>query len=773
MTLEHTERQSSDAQRRAKDLSLRSTVPPIEVPGYETQKFLGSGAFGEVWTGIDQNTNRRVAIKFYTHRGGVDWTLLSREVEKLAVLAADRYVVQLLDVGWDSEPPYYVMDYIENGSLEDLLEREGNLPLSDAVEIFQEVAVGMMHLHGKGVLHCDLKPANVLLDEDEKPRLADFGQSRLSHEQKPALGTLFYMAPEQADLEAVPDARWDVYALGALFHCMLTGEPPFKTGDLISGIDSTANLAARLKAYRDGIKAAPPAKEHRNVPGIDRSLIEVIDRCLAVDPDKRYPSVQSVIDALRAREEARMRTPLLLFGIAAPIILLVIMMLFGYLGYRNAVKNSRDEISYRAQVNNDTYATSVARAIEAEIPRYFHAVEQESQRQKFRELFEQARTNPILDTLNVPKADAGKVSADIEKFAADPDRIALKAYFQQRVSEYLKHSEEYERDKSESMDGQDLGAPPLQFASVFATDANGTIFGVGYDDPDTPPKSQGQNYSYRTYFHGQADDLPKTTRPDTVTPITDTHLSTVFRSTSTNTWKIAFSTPIYGEKPNGLTENGNGKEFLGVMVMTIHLGKFSAFRDQDPNHFAVLVDNREGDSRGMILQHHFYNPPQDGGEEAAEAHRKKLEEPLKWNLDKFKSKKKGEPFPIDDPIGELGGVKAYQGKWIAAIDWVHLPKRTTIDDVDEESTKSELAVIVQENQEETLKPVQKLGNDLLLRALLAAVVFFLVVSVQWYFVIRMLGGLKRVAARYSNDRSTASDSLHNMETITAPESEAT
>src|SRR6059058_6211027 len=166
MSSDFTFQQTPADQQRSKDLSLQHTRPPAEVPGYQTQGFLGAGAYGEVWVGLDRNTGRKVAIKFYLHRKGVDWSLLSHEVEKLAFLSADRYVVQLLDVGWDAEPPYYVMEYVEHGSLEDLLVKQGQLPAAQATEIFRETAVGLMHSHGKGVLHCDLKPANVLLDQD-------------------------------------------------------------------------------------------------------------------------------------------------------------------------------------------------------------------------------------------------------------------------------------------------------------------------------------------------------------------------------------------------------------------------------------------------------------------------------------------------------------------------------------------------------------------------------------------------------------------------------
>ena len=245
-TLERTERQTDSQQQLASELSLRRTRPPAEVPGYEFEKFLGSGAYGEVWVALDRNTGRKVAVKFYTHRGGLDWRLLSREVEKLVLLSADRYIVQVLDVGWDATPPYYVMEFIENGSLDAYLGQLGPLPIEDAVDMFRGVATGLLHAHNKGVLHCDVKPANVLLDQDHKPRLADFGQSRLSHEQTPALGTMFYMAPEQADLDAMPDARWDVYALGVLLYLMLTGALPYRDEETIAKINMDSDLVDRL-----------------------------------------------------------------------------------------------------------------------------------------------------------------------------------------------------------------------------------------------------------------------------------------------------------------------------------------------------------------------------------------------------------------------------------------------------------------------------------------------------------------------------------------------
>ena len=207
--------------------------------------------------GRHSNNGRQVALEFYHRRGGLDWALLSREVEKLRHLFSDRHVVQLFAVGWDADPPYYVMEHMENGSLEELV-RKGPLPVDKALELFREVAVGLVHAHGKGILHCDLEPANILLDQDSKPRLADFGHARLTNESSPSLGTLFYMAPEQADLQAVPDVRWDVYALGAMMYFMLTGEPPYRTS-AAAEVVGTGRLEDRLAHYRD-LLATPPRR---------------------------------------------------------------------------------------------------------------------------------------------------------------------------------------------------------------------------------------------------------------------------------------------------------------------------------------------------------------------------------------------------------------------------------------------------------------------------------------------------------------------------------
>lgn len=551
MNYEPTQRQDVQERGDAQRLSEKHDRPPTNVPGYDAQQFIGAGAYGEVWTAIDKNTGRKVAIKFYAHRGGLDWSLLSREVEKLCFLFADRYIVQLLDVGWEAEPPYYVMEYMESGALEDHL-ADGPLPVDQALTLFREVAIGLRHAHDKGVLHCDLKPANVLLDQDGKPRLADFGQSRLSHEQAPALGTLFYMAPEQASLDAVPNAAWDVYALGALFYCMLTGAPPHRTSQSETSLDGSLALEERLERYRDIIQKSPSPRDHRRVAGMDRHLAEIIDRCLATDPKKRFANVQAVLDALERRRLRRAQLPLLVLGVGAPILLLCVISLFAYNGFSTALNQSEAAVIGRALESNRFAAQFVAENVAGQINHRWQILEQEANSPQMRDLLTAAYGKPV----------------------DSPEREAL----QDLISEVRKKH------------------PDADATSWFITDRDGkqlARYPLG--------KTIDQNYAFRDYFHGQGYGMD----PDTqgIEPIHDVHRSHVFRSQATNRRMVAFSVPVFGE-----SIDGEKPDVIGVLAMTAELGTFAELRPEygsSAGQFAVLVDSHEDwqGRRGAVLEH--------------------------------------------------------------------------------------------------------------------------------------------------------------------------
>ncbi|HEV3344541.1 MAG TPA: serine/threonine protein kinase, partial [Pirellulales bacterium] len=494
-SFDRTLAQSDEDLRRARERSLQPTRPPLQVPGYRAERFLGAGAYGQVWVAIDTNTGRRVAIKFYLHRGGLDWNILTREVERLALLFADRYVVQLIEVGWDSDPPYFVMEYLDHGSLADRL-NAGPLPTPEAIELFRDVAVGLVHAHGKGILHCDLKPANVLLDQDALPRLADFGQSRLSHEQTPSLGTLFYMAPEQADLQAVPDARWDVYALGALLYAMLTGEPPYRNEQAVAEMQRAGSLEEQLVRYRRSIEQSPRPKAHRRVPGVDRALSDIIHRCLAVDPHKRYANPQAVLDALYLRNARRARRPLLVLGLIGPMILLGIASFFGYNVFETSLSDSRDALTYRVLESDRFAAQFVAETVAREIDERWRTLEHIAAEDDFRRAFRSA----------VGAGGEGTDRRDLQALLEKLDReIAL----------------------------ADSG-------SWYVLDAEGTQVAR------SPPAAEtiGNNYAYRDYFHGQGMDLERDSRPK---PLTRPHLSIVFTSEATNQRTVALAVAIFDD----------------------------------------------------------------------------------------------------------------------------------------------------------------------------------------------------------------------------------
>ena len=650
MNEDYTQRQTVGEQMRAEELSLRATIPPAEVPGYRLERLLGQGAFGQVWVGKNLNTGRSVAVKFYLHRGGVDWSLLSREVKHLVSMAANRFIVQVLEVGWEAEPPYYVMEFLENGSLDDLIRNKGVLAPKHAAELFSDIALGLNHSHGKGVLHCDLKPANVLLDQDLRPRLADFGQSRMSDEQTPSLGTLFYMAPEQADLNALPDARWDVYALGAIVYCMVVGTPPHRSPQMVSTLDTAANLPERLQRYREAIQAAPTPRLHHRIRGMDRELASVIDVCLAYRPEDRFANVQQVLEALDQRRVKHARRPLMLLGIVGPMLLLLVMTFFAWDQLREVRDNTSERLRKWSMRSNEFAAKFAARSLEVEISGIFQLLSDESTRTDFRQTLDDAMTasQAQRDQLRLTKPDP-----DVRReFIAIDEVVRLQRYLDNRLKRLTS--------------GRSGASATSRFSSLFVLDPHGTNLGIALQDKfEASP--QGLNFAYRTYFHGLPEERPPDIDPTSLTPTAYPHITAPFRSTSTGRWKIAICTPIYDNEE----QMGETSLVRGIVVLTINIGEFELLsqdlredRDEEEQdstqaneltRHAVLVGTSQNQT-GQILQHPYILQEEE--------QRSGKLTPIEIDSEQFSELKKDGKYDYHDPVSRLPHGQDFEGDWV-------------------------------------------------------------------------------------------------------------
>ncbi|SIN77395.1 Serine/threonine protein kinase [Singulisphaera sp. GP187] len=521
----------SDA--KAREASRRSRGAP-RIPHYEIVRFLGSGTFGEVWLGRDRRTGIQVAIKFFVHGSGGQWGLLQAEVQQLAELHADPGIVQLIDVEPDAVPPYYVMAFVQNGSLAQRLER-GPLPVREALEIFRQIAEALAYVHAKGIRHCDLKPSNILLDIRGRAKIADFGQAHLSSDASPALGTFFYMAPEQADLnEQIADTRWDVYALGAILFAMLTGHPPREAPTLRAEIRGTADLSHRLRHYRDSVQQAPLPREHRRVKAIDRLLVAIIDRCLETDPARRLRDAGAVLEALERRRRTLQQRAMLGFGLIAPVVLMLTMAAFTLIGADRAILASQNEMVEQLGRSDSVSARLAALIVEEE----------------------------IVNRLDVLKARA-----------ADP-----------RLAEVVKGGDQEAMRTLMADFGKDAEVEEFKIKRWTITNQ------VGTTQANFPwePSVCNKNWSWRDWFNGQGDHLDG--KDQRYLPIDRPHISQPFVSKDKDHTKgVVLSTPVFD--PSSSTSQPT---ILGVLALTIELERvenwLKSVRLNDG--FTVLFDNR-------------------------------------------------------------------------------------------------------------------------------------------------------------------------------------
>ncbi|RMG19000.1 MAG: serine/threonine protein kinase [Planctomycetota bacterium] len=263
-------------------------APGAAVDGYRLLERLGRGGMGEVFRARHTATGAEVAIKSLLCLDELELVArFRREGEAQARADAHPAVLRVRSAGVSAGRPYLVLDYAAGGSLAQRLVG-GPLPADDTARIGAALARGLAHMHRRGVLHRDLKPENVLFDEQGRPRLSDFGLSKLRGEDAltatgTLLGTPAAMPPEQVRSAAAADERSDVYGLGAVLYACATGRLPFVGGGVLSVLD---------RVLRE-----PPLPPGKLAP-LDAGLERIILRCLEKDPAARYATADALADAL-------------------------------------------------------------------------------------------------------------------------------------------------------------------------------------------------------------------------------------------------------------------------------------------------------------------------------------------------------------------------------------------------------------------------------------------------------------------------------------------
>lgn len=250
-----------------------------QIGRYQIENELGTGGMAEVFLAYDPYTKRQVAIKVLLNFLASDERVqifFHREAEVIAALEHP-CIVPIFDFGFHEENPYFVMRYMSGGSLEDRIDKN-NLRPTQIARIFERVASGLDAAHAKGIIHRDVKPANIMFDQEGQAYLADFGIAKLHQRNEDStdymvVGTPLYMSPEQIQNDTL-DGRCDVYALGVILFQILAGKPPFH------GETPTQIASAHI------MEAIPQLSETR--PDLPAQWDAILQKALAKDPAERY-----------------------------------------------------------------------------------------------------------------------------------------------------------------------------------------------------------------------------------------------------------------------------------------------------------------------------------------------------------------------------------------------------------------------------------------------------------------------------------------------------
>ncbi|UWF76786.1 MULTISPECIES: Stk1 family PASTA domain-containing Ser/Thr kinase [Microbacterium] len=267
---------------------------------YRVRARIARGGMATVYVATDMRLERRIALKVMHAHLSDDSAFQSRFIQEARAAArlADPHVVNVFDQGQDGELAYLVMEYLPGITLRELLKEQKRLTVTQTITIMDAVLAGLAAAHRAGIVHRDVKPENVLLAEDGRIKIGDFGLARATTANtatgQQLLGTIAYLAPELVT-RGTADARSDIYALGIMLYEMLVGEQPYK-GEQPMQI-----------AFQHATEQVP-RPSIRN-PGVPEALDELVLWATEKSPDERPSDAQEMLDRLREIEREIGVTP--------------------------------------------------------------------------------------------------------------------------------------------------------------------------------------------------------------------------------------------------------------------------------------------------------------------------------------------------------------------------------------------------------------------------------------------------------------------------------
>ncbi len=268
----------------------RDERPRLLARRYRLLERIDEGGAGEVWRARDERLDRDVAVKILGPSADEAFRERFADEARRAAAVVHPNVVTVFDEGRDGADAFMVMEHVRGKTLRDIVAQRGPLPPHEAARLVSQIAAALDAAHEAGVIHCDVKPANVIVDSLGVAKLTDFGIARAARgpREHELIGTARYIAPERIEGLA-PTERSDVYSLGLVGYELVAGRPAYaemETEDL-------------LRTRLDG---PPPSLRSARV-GVSEELDQVVRRALARDPRDRYPSAGAFAREFRAAAE--------------------------------------------------------------------------------------------------------------------------------------------------------------------------------------------------------------------------------------------------------------------------------------------------------------------------------------------------------------------------------------------------------------------------------------------------------------------------------------